>query len=705
MNRTSSSHTRPRTRFGLQPYTSQSYMRILTVMVGLFLVFTQVMLTAAGYAGESEHAVEDGDPGGWHAGHEDSRPGPSGTVSAGIRGSESAGREGDAGAAALSLASWEIRGIIDSGYAVMKDCRELYNPAGGTAAVRYLFSIPEKANITGIEAASGDMIYSIHETTGQDDIERDAESIIGSGNVVFARLLGPGDAGAYLNDLVEAHSCPGFLSMCGAGLLVCDFPVEGRSFLAVEVHYLLPVETESGMNGLAIPLSSGIGFSIPSGGVDGGSEGNGDGGNGNDGDGNAGNGNDGNGDAGNGNDGNGDGGNDNDGDGNESYGSEGAWQGTGGLGEMDDVRGKLEIDMSSVYALEGIYSPTHEIAVMRNGFHEATIRWEGRPFTGEVMEIFYSELTGVFGGGLLNYRLPGMTMFRENEDGYFMFLFSPNTGEFEGQAMPKDIVFVIDCSGSMSGDKIVQARDALEGVLEALSPEDRFTVLGFSSTVSSYSQELLRADEHEIERARDWVSDLEAGGGTDINSALLDALDILGKNTSYARPREVIFLTDGLPSTGVTNNEAIVENVKERNILEEVSAALYVFGVGYDVNTNLLDRLSSDADGRTLYIEPEEDIDTVLTEFYDTIAAPVLTNISMEIDGVEVISMFPRSLPDLYRGGEMNIVGMYSFPDRYPGDPPDGGTFGEQPREYPGENNLLRERYHHIGGGRVRLRF
>ena len=333
-----------------------------------------------------------------------------------------------------------------------------------------------------------------------------------------------------------------------------------------------------------------------------------------------------------------------------------------GVGEFDGVKGTVTMDISSVYTLEGIYSPTHEIRVTRDGLHSATLVWEGTPYMGEHMELYYTELSTAFGGGFLNYRLPGKTMFSVNEDGYFMFLFSPNTEEFRELALPKDIVFVIDCSGSMSGEKIEQARNALKEILGVLAPGDRFTILKFASSVSSYNQELIQAEGAGVDDARRWASSIEAGGSTNINDALLDALDILGKDRSSDRPREIIFLTDGMPTAGVTNNNDILASVRDRNIIQELGATLYVFGVGYDVNTYLLDRLSSDAGGSTHYIQPGEDIKTTLTSFYDTIACPVLTNISIDITGINVTSMFPRQVPSLYKGGEMNIVGMYTLP-------------------------------------------
>ena len=332
-----------------------------------------------------------------------------------------------------------------------------------------------------------------------------------------------------------------------------------------------------------------------------------------------------------------------------------------GLMEGADEPGEVRLDVSSSYSLEGLYSPTHEVTVLRHGLRSVQVTWSGSVHAGEALILYYNELSTAFGAGLLNYRLPGRTMFQENEDGYFMFLFTPNTEEFAQQALPKDIVFVIDTSGSMSGNKIVQAKQALKEILDTLSPADRFTIVRFSTDVTFYSRELKMADADEVHSAQSYVNSLRDSGSTNINEALLQALDILDDDTGSMRPREVVFLTDGQATAGTTDSDSILANIMDKNQLEEVGASMFVFGIGSSVNTYLLDRLASDSQGTAHYITKNEDIDTVLTSFYDTIVAPVLTNVSMEVAGVEVLSQFPDNIPNLYRGGELNVVGAYAF--------------------------------------------
>src|SRR5690606_406653 len=170
-----------------------------------------------------------------------------------------------------------------------------------------------------------------------------------------------------------------------------------------------------------------------------------------------------------------------------------------------------------------------------------TAGWEAsdvRPDTD--FELIYTVSENDIGANLLSYRDP------ETGEGAFLLLAAPGV-EVDQPAVAKDIILVLDTSGSMEGEKIEQARAALTYVLEHLNPEDRFTVIEFSTGVRVYDQELQPATD--ADDARDWVSTLEATGGTDINKALLEAMSIV----DLERPTYVLFLTDGLPTEGETD--------------------------------------------------------------------------------------------------------------------------------------------------------
>jgi Ca-activated chloride channel family protein len=165
----------------------------------------------------------------------------------------------------------------------------------------------------------------------------------------------------------------------------------------------------------------------------------------------------------------------------------------------------------------------------------------------------------------------------------------------------------------------------------------------------------LRADAHE------WIERLEAGGSTDINRALLEALALIGDRDERDADRAVylLFMTDGLPTQGEIDPWKIYDNA-ELNAPEDATLRLFTFGVGYDVNTILLDTLSKEMGGRSTYVLPEERIDEAVSAFYQGISLPVLTNVDLEFEGDTVTDeIYPFPLPDLFAGEQLVVVGRY----------------------------------------------
>ena len=209
--------------------------------------------------------------------------------------------------------------------------------------------------------------------------------------------------------------------------------------------------------------------------------------------------------------------------------------------------------------------------------------------------------------------------------------------------MPKDLVFVLDRSGSMSGEKITQAKEALRFILENLNADDRFAVVSFSDYVEAYQTSLEPVSSDAVARAVSWTSRLEASGGTDLDAALSIAFPLFEAND---RPRFLVFLTDGEATSGETDPLIIAQNALESN---RVDARLFVFGVGYDVNTVLLDQLASENRGTTNYVLPGEDLEVTLSAFYRKISLPSCKHGSR--DPLDLMyDAFPRELPDLFRG-------------------------------------------------------
>lgn len=320
---------------------------------------------------------------------------------------------------------------------------------------------------------------------------------------------------------------------------------------------------------------------------------------------------------------------------------------------LQDVR--VDVDVLAQESLAAVYSPSHPIMTERIGpRHVRATYHQENVLPTENFELYFAVTEGPVGAGLLTHAD------RERDgEGHFLFLLSPSSVMDTGIAMPKDIVFVIDRSGSMAGEKIEQARNALQNILGKLGEGDRFAIVSFDDLIESPSNELLTVTDQTIQDARSYVSQLYDRGNTDIDGALRRGITLIDR--AGFRPdasRMIVFLTDGLPTAGVTDERAIVERVRQAN--DGLDASLHVFGVGYDVNTHLLDDLASQNHGTVTYVQPGESLEGVLTSFYGKIAHPLLTDLELRYQGFTVTDVYPRQLPDLYFGSSIAVTGRYT---------------------------------------------
>jgi len=239
------------------------------------------------------------------------------------------------------------------------------------------------------------------------------------------------------------------------------------------------------------------------------------------------------------------------------------------------------------------------------------------------------------------------------EDGYFMALVTAP----ENDRLAKDIVFVLDTSGSMVGDKIIQAREALTYCIDSLNPEDRFNVIRFSTSVERLSVKPIAANRRGKARGRRFVNGFRAAGGTNIDMALREALR---DAVDAKRPAAVLFLTDGNPTVGETDIGTLIDRVKRR--AEGARGPLpkvHVFGVGAQVNTRLLDSIAEASQASRAYVEPGEDILSEVTDLYDRIRSPVLTGLELATPMLNSYDIFPQQLPSLYEGRQLVVTGRY----------------------------------------------
>ncbi len=316
----------------------------------------------------------------------------------------------------------------------------------------------------------------------------------------------------------------------------------------------------------------------------------------------------------------------------------------------------VTVDVASSKGLGTLYSSSHDVAATRTPDGHARVSWDAsyvRPT--EDFHLFYAPAQGGFGSGFLTSRQPDL---ESGHRDHFLFLFAPEAAPVERAPLPKDIVFVVDRSGSMAGEKLVQAQNALQFILGQLNEQDRFSIVGFDDRIDLLSQALLPVNDETVSTARRFVDDLYAREATDLDGALAQGLAILRASEARAgATRLLIFLTDGLPTAGVTDPALIADRAGRAN--DTVEARLHVFGVGYDVNTHLLDRLAAENGGSVTYVQPGEDLEAVLTGFYWRIASPVLTDLQIDFDGIDARDLHPAALPDLFDGSSLMLTGRY----------------------------------------------
>lgn len=294
--------------------------------------------------------------------------------------------------------------------------------------------------------------------------------------------------------------------------------------------------------------------------------------------------------------------------------------------------------------ISNVYSPSHRVALSRTDDTSFRVGYEDRNVVpSQDFSLFYGLANQDININLLTYRESA------DQDGFFMLLVQPPERIDDAQILPKDVIIVLDQSGSMEGDKWTQAQDAAQFVLENLNSQDRFNVVPFSTGWRIYSNGLSEASE--AQGAIDWIDKLNAEGGTDIHGALSTALDMVEE-----RPTTILFLTDGLATEGITETNAILESLNET---APANARIFTFGVGDDVDTFLLDALVRDFNGTGSYVRPTERIDEEVASLYNKIASPVLTDVTLEIDGVVAELMYPKTLNDLFAGEQLTIVGRY----------------------------------------------
>ena len=311
---------------------------------------------------------------------------------------------------------------------------------------------------------------------------------------------------------------------------------------------------------------------------------------------------------------------------------------------LEDV--SVQVHIRSTDPIKAIFSPSHEIFVEREGELEARVTYadEGMTPTTDFV-LYYTVSSDPVGIEMLTHFDP------EDETGFYMLLAAPEVDPVTDQVIPKRMIFVFDRSGSMAGQSMEQALEALRFAVNSMGPEDEFNIVDYGTTVEAFAEAPVKATEIIRAAALEYIDGILASGGTNIHGALLEATGMLAGD-EFAEM--IVFLTDGIPTIGEIELEAILGDVSAAN---ETRARLFVFGVGHEVNTHLLDRLAGDNGGASTYVTPGENIEVAVSTFYTKVSNPVLTKLKLEVEGGRLRDFYPRELPNLFRGAQIVQLG------------------------------------------------
>lgn len=307
--------------------------------------------------------------------------------------------------------------------------------------------------------------------------------------------------------------------------------------------------------------------------------------------------------------------------------------------------------------IKNVYSPTFDLKTERvaNNVVKTTCVLENETPTRD-FRLFFDQNADELSAKIQSYRP------NPNEDGYFLLLASPKIVSDQTDRPTKTVVLTLDVSGSMSGEKIRQARESLKFILERLNDGDKFNVVLFGTDVRSFSENLQTIDNASRTEALAFVDAVRSRGSTNIEGALTSSFKQLEQDES-ANPKYLFFFSDGEPTTGETNEMKLAQLARVQNN----GARFFSFGLGYDVNSRLLDRFVRDGRGQGEYVKPNENVEERVAALYNRVEAPIFTDVEFAFELKEdskaqyfTNQVYPEGKIDVYAGEQLVVVGRYA---------------------------------------------
>ncbi|HEX8734961.1 MAG TPA: TonB-dependent receptor [Pyrinomonadaceae bacterium] len=301
----------------------------------------------------------------------------------------------------------------------------------------------------------------------------------------------------------------------------------------------------------------------------------------------------------------------------------------------------LELQIDAGVSVENIASATHEIEAQQFSASRFLVRLKNEA------EIPNRDF-------VLKYKTAGTKIedailaHRDKNGGFFTLILQPPDKVLPQETTPKEIVFVLDTSGSMSGFPIEKAREAMKLTLDNLNPQDTFNLITFAGETRVLFDQPVPATPENLARARKLLSEVSSDGGTEMMKAIKASLD---PTDAQRHIRIVCFMTDGQ----VGNEAEIIAEVRKH-----ANARVFAFGIGDSVNHYLLDEISGEGRGEVEYVSRTDDGSAAARRFYERIRNPLLTDVALEFQGIQTAEIFPKEIPDLFDAKPVTVVGRYA---------------------------------------------
>lgn len=307
----------------------------------------------------------------------------------------------------------------------------------------------------------------------------------------------------------------------------------------------------------------------------------------------------------------------------------------------------VSVNIKSSTKVMSVDTPDFKSDVTYPSANSARVSYTANTLPAQDMRVVFKTENSALNGNMLFYK--------DKDQGYFMHIFSPTAEEIGTAPLNKDIIFVIDKTGSMEGLKLEQVKTAFSGIIKDLSAGDRFNVVFFDTELNPLSKEILVADDENKRKAIEAVTNTTAGGNTDINAALTASLGMFNKGSDNVPI--IVFLTDGVPTEGVRSTAVIRENVLQAN---QVNASIFsiAFGDENDYDFDFLQALSLENRGIAVYVEPTSEAAAGISGFYETISTPLVSNLKFSYEG-NVSQTVLTGKDSLFVGSELIMLGKY----------------------------------------------